>query len=824
MKHLLLSTALIAVSSAAFADNYKVQLDNLDNAFQCQNHFERGDEIAGTIDKFEFCVWYLNKDRKGFFRNDMFYDILPSGDVIAVKANQLRNKQSAEKAIKAAIEVIVEEKIVVKTETIIEEKIIEVEVESGEIIDELSKKVNDLTAEAAKLLSKLGTTETDLTTAQKEIMTLSNAIAANMKTISDLKMARDNIKAMLDAIVPEDGITQADVEAVRNELTTLLNAKTKMFNDETAKVATLTYKLGSIQAAINSAYDTNGVVYENLAAKVDDLAAERNALKQQIADIKADLASHDIVLSETAINEVYNAGKAEIQKVLDEEKAAHVETFEALTAANVAIDQHMTDLSRFENMTKELNATITSLNSDLAAKTAKITNQETKIGNLEGELKAEKATVTNLNGQIERLKEEIGTHTGNIETLEKEIEDLEGELDTANGNVTRLKGELSTAQGDADFYLKEATKLGQEVYQLTSELAAANKLAADRLEIIKELNGTIHTLQTETVPNAHADGVTAGKAAADQAVVDFNLQVTAGKVPGETWSSNPQTVAELLETTEALDGRVRLFQDQANSLQEIINGHADDRDMANATGRHAILDQIAGEINAANGNATGIPSVDQILEDRASSTGADYRTLIAGWLDTLPAGELSVDVTITDAFGVATVHTITDITSANAAIAAAEANAYQNGIAYGYDLGVDSVDVDAAIATARDNALAAGIIADLDALADNNNPLKSVSVNDAGQIVIARWDDNNTSQNYTTQTIVGVNTHFAYESDNFLQAYLDRLTTLAAYNLEYVIDLGDVVEAYQEGFKEGYDEGYKDGYRDGFDAGVKSVQ
>ena len=145
-----------------------------------------------------------------------------------------------------------------------------------------------------------------------------------------------------------------------------------------------------------------------------------------------------------------------------------------------------------------------------------------------------------------------------------------------------------------------------------------------------------------------------------------------------------------------------------------------------------------------------------------------------------------------------------------------------------FNAGIDSVDITAdnqeAISTYLAEAKAAAeITKDLDALADRNNPLKSISVNDSGQIVIARWDDNNTAQNYTTQTIVGVNTDFLYEADSFLQAYADRLTTLAAYGIDYAIDLSDVVEAYQEGFKEGYDEGYKDGYRDGFADGVDSV-
>ena len=143
MKNLLITTALVAVSGAAFADNYKVQLDNLNTAWECQDHFDRGEEIAGTIDKFEFCVWHLNNDRKGFIKGNMYYDILADGSVYAVKAHDLRTKQSAEKAIKAAIETI----IVEKEKIVYEDRIEYIVVESGEVIDQLTA---DLIAAASQ--------------------------------------------------------------------------------------------------------------------------------------------------------------------------------------------------------------------------------------------------------------------------------------------------------------------------------------------------------------------------------------------------------------------------------------------------------------------------------------------------------------------------------------------------------------------------------------------------------------------------------------------------------------------------------------------------
>ena len=63
MKNLLTTTALVAVSATAVLasnDNFKVQLDNIDRASQCQVHFDKdAADVAGNVNQFEFCVWYL---------------------------------------------------------------------------------------------------------------------------------------------------------------------------------------------------------------------------------------------------------------------------------------------------------------------------------------------------------------------------------------------------------------------------------------------------------------------------------------------------------------------------------------------------------------------------------------------------------------------------------------------------------------------------------------------------------------------------------------------------------------------------------------------
>ena len=104
MKNLLTTTALVAVSATAVLasnDNFKVQLDNIDRASQCQAHFDKdAADVAGNVNQFEFCVWYLNNNREAFFRGIHWYGILDSGDVIATRDYNFSSKDKAVKAIK----------------------------------------------------------------------------------------------------------------------------------------------------------------------------------------------------------------------------------------------------------------------------------------------------------------------------------------------------------------------------------------------------------------------------------------------------------------------------------------------------------------------------------------------------------------------------------------------------------------------------------------------------------------------------------------------------------------------------------------------------
>ena len=335
MKTLLLGTAIAAVAGIASADNYKTQLDNLNTAWECQAHFERGTDIAGSIDEFEFCVWYLNNNREGFIRNDMFYDILPTGDVIAVKKNLLTTEAKAKKAIKTVIKTIIEEKIVVETETVIVEKI----VESGVVINALRDDIQNLTDQ---LTAAATASEIDAT----EIARLGGLLKEQTETISGLEEAKAAIEAMLASV--NDGITAADVESVRSELQAIIDAErlvAEMKAEELGtQIADLTTRLGAANAEIDILAGIRADLEEknqDLQDRINTVVKDRDALTKELANVRAEAHTYSLTFNQEAIDTADKAGRAAVQALFDEaieEKNSQIENLKT------AVEELKTDV------------------------------------------------------------------------------------------------------------------------------------------------------------------------------------------------------------------------------------------------------------------------------------------------------------------------------------------------------------------------------------------------------------------------------------------------------------------------------------------------
>ena len=308
-----MTTVLCGIAGSAFAhDNFKTQLDSLNSAWECQDHFDRGTDIAGTIDEFEFCVWYLNSDSKGFFRNDMYYDILPSGDVIAVKANQLRTAQSAEKAINEAIQIIIEEKIIeveIPGETkiikvpveVIKEKIIEVE--SGEIIDALTSKLeiaqNTLTEAASQAVI-----DADM------ISKLANDLAATSAALTTAQTAQLTLQGTINKLEDKALITAAEVTA----LVDMLDVKTKALNAKATELYLAEVKVGEKQREIDDLVvirDNLTTTNAELQTRINTVIGERDTALKEVSTLTESLNALANHISPAEVEKLKAAARTE---------------------------------------------------------------------------------------------------------------------------------------------------------------------------------------------------------------------------------------------------------------------------------------------------------------------------------------------------------------------------------------------------------------------------------------------------------------------------------------------------------------------------------
>ena len=179
-KTTLSTIALIAVASTSFAHspaNFKTTLKSLDTAWECENHFNKDTaDVAGNINQAEFCVWYLNSDRKGFFRDMHWYDLAPTGDIIAVDARNFTSANKATSAIKVELYKLVKAQL--------KNEMLEAELKlSKTAIDLANASIEMLEIERNALIDSLTDAETDLAEA-----------------VEDLRLANDSIRILEDSL------------------------------------------------------------------------------------------------------------------------------------------------------------------------------------------------------------------------------------------------------------------------------------------------------------------------------------------------------------------------------------------------------------------------------------------------------------------------------------------------------------------------------------------------------------------------------------------------------------------------------------------------
>ena len=821
MKKLLLSTALVAVSGAAFADNYKVQLDNLDNAFQCQNHFERGGEIAGTIDKFEFCVWYLNSNRKGFIRNDMFYDILPTGDVIAVKKNLLSSNSKAKAAIKAAINVIIEEKTV------------EVELPNGDIvkvskdtlmtaldaieyasttISSLNDEVDSLTAELTKVATDA---EMEIAAKTAKITRISEELATTTAMITTLSEANAILEAVngdleAGAVVSAEKIKMLE-ETLAAEKAASIKAATKAANE----IAELNIELGLKQGEINGLHTIiTGLESSNadLDAKFQEAAARRDELKTELEETINAYSAYADMFNNVALQQAYEDGKAKgeeiVQAAFDEYKA---EAVAEITEATATIAQNMVDLTNLSNMVETLNETITTKNGELHTANATITTLNTTIGNLEADITAEQKKVSDLEAKVVRLDSEIVTHQGSITELKIERDGLVTDLATANETIKTLTEDLA-----AEVLLKEhwegiVSEQAIEIGKLTNQVSTLN---ID----LGRLNDQIGTLSAEK--QELFDAINAVDGYVDQ-VNDLTSELTEVKAIRDNLNTaiygeeGYLAVIEDLNQDVANEKAKTIIAEQSAGVRSNQALHTEFGNIATALGLTEVAEMASEEGTTTervfdydeNGVFRGmnieVPNMNSFkhakevrdaLVQAVKDKITDLETQLAN-VDT------THELNIQGRFGIMgnNIHDFGDLI-------VAENGWHSINVQPVVEAYIDSLDLDAKAQEAFDSVSSDVYTQKLSSwtLVEASGAHQVLGGNDYVRVTLGTKDT-------SPDTWVNITRLETYLANNNWDNVVSEITTAAK-------------RAYEEGYNDGYEDGYEDGYKDGFKDGVSSLK
>ena len=289
--------ALAATAGFASAHNYKEQLNDLNSSWECQDHFDRGDVIAGNIDKFEFCVWYLNNNKEAFTRDLHWYSILPSGDVVAVKKNLLTSDHKAKSVIETAVHKI----IVANLKKEHAANVAKIEANNAKIVSDLNDDIDGLEAELATIATTLG--DRDPADVIAELKKLGDDIVT-------LTKSRDDLKVLFDA----DQLDIAAIKTVLNDAIEIQQETALAAAQETAQElmiakAALTTAQGVIDG-LAEIRDLMDVAPADLQEAINTIIAERDGYKATVDSLNTQLEGFNVEFSETVLKDIYDSGFA----------------------------------------------------------------------------------------------------------------------------------------------------------------------------------------------------------------------------------------------------------------------------------------------------------------------------------------------------------------------------------------------------------------------------------------------------------------------------------------------------------------------------------
>ena len=323
--------ALATTAGFASAHDYKAQLNNLNNSWECQDHFDRGDAVAGNIDEFEFCVWYLNSDRKGFFRDTYWYDLAPTGDILAVEAYNFTSKNKATEAITVALTKLIEAQI---QNDLLAAEVATAKAKKEQIAAQLElaeASVESLEAEKQELIASLATAGDELEAKVAELMEADATITEQRDAIA----AKDIKIDMLNGIVETQAQTimnqVASLGALQSEINALMEDKETLENEKATLENTIITRDGTITDRDNTITSLNTRIGE-LDAEIVRLAGLRADMRLELDNLEEEFEAAGFTYGDDSIQAIFDAGKEAGKALIEQAKADATYTSEDVNA------------------------------------------------------------------------------------------------------------------------------------------------------------------------------------------------------------------------------------------------------------------------------------------------------------------------------------------------------------------------------------------------------------------------------------------------------------------------------------------------------------
>eukprot|EP00039_Didymoeca_costata_P002530 m.60810 g.60810 ORF g.60810 m.60810 type:complete len:1308 (+) comp11353_c0_seq1:169-4092(+) len=385
------------------------------------------------------------------------------------------------------------------------------EVSLAKGLSEFEAKYSGLQAEIEELTSNSNEQASRLVDLQAEKRETQNALKTASEGLENAEKVIQNLK---------DELNKA------NENTTSLRQKLE------SEINRIQKESATFQKSLESAKDEHEAEIRmrekretNALKKIETLEGNKEDLKTQLESLKSDSAAQRHRMQETIDNLSH-----ELQKKANEVEELR-ETARLAEEAKQRLEENKRQVEQLtEHGSKEAEAEILSLKSELESKARQVANIQDKNRDLQNKLETEKkmyqSTINKLNLELEDAQENLiaaqEEHDGVVEVLNSELEELSEEVDRITNENNTLQEEHNLLVSEHESLLEKVGKdkktdvktirdlLGKletqkglhktsldRVAQLESRVAEKEKEASDLQRTVDRIAGELGNLKSE---------------------------------------------------------------------------------------------------------------------------------------------------------------------------------------------------------------------------------------------------------------------------------------------------------------------------------------